>query len=179
MMICLLFVGLSLANGRDIRTYHLNKNFHMKTLVPNGSPNIECLVAAGDIPIPPKISICFRSNPFSHVYHERTGWNWRTVLSIGTMDVSGTKLEKGLLFGHWYSGPWLSIKTNASDSLSWTFTYDAISWPFQVTFSLYNKQNKILVSNFKFQLKTVRVNSGRIKISNFVALERLTAYCFV
>ena len=132
MILLFILLGLHLVSGKDIRTYHLNKNFHMKTLVPNESPDIECLVAEGDIPIPPQISICFRSNPYSHIYHERTGWNWRTVLSIGTMDENGTKLERGLLFGHWYSGPWLSIKTNASDSLSWTFTYDSISWPFQV-----------------------------------------------
>ena len=77
-------------------------------------------------------SVCFRSKPLTHIYHERMGWNWRTVLSVGTMNAEGTKLERGLLFGHWFSGPWLSIKTNDSDSLSWTFTYDSISWPFQV-----------------------------------------------
>ena len=33
------------------------------------------------------------------------------------MDASGTKLEKGLLLGFWMGGPWLGIKTNASDSL--------------------------------------------------------------
>ena len=131
-----LMLAPSVVMARDIRTVHLNKHFHMRTLVPNESPDIECLVAEGEIPIPPKISICFRSNPYTRIYHERTGWNWRTVLSIGTMDSSGQKLEKGLLFGHWYSGPWLSIKTNASDSLSWTFTYDTISWPFQVNYKL-------------------------------------------
>ena len=132
MMVGFLFVGLSLANGRDIRTYHLNKNFDMKSLVPNESPDIECLVADGHIPITPQISICFRANPFSHIYHERTGWNWRTIISLGTMDASGTKLEKGLLLGYWIGGPWLGIKTNASESLSWTFTYNSISWPLQV-----------------------------------------------
>ena len=133
MIVGFLFIGLSLANGRDIRTYHLNKNFDMKTLVPNESPDIECLVADGHIPIPPQISICFRANPFSHIYHERTGWNWRTIISIGTMDASGTKLEKGLLLGYWLEGPWLGIKTNESESLSWTFTYNSISWPLQVS----------------------------------------------
>jgi hypothetical protein len=48
------------------------------------------------------------------------------------MDASGTKLEKGLLLGYWIGGPWLGIKTNASESLSWTFTYNSISWPLQV-----------------------------------------------
>ena len=133
MIVGFLLIGLSLANGRDIRTYHLNKNFDMKTLVPNESPDIECLVADGHIPIPPQISICFRANPFSHIYHERTGWNWRTIISLGTMDASGTKLEKGLLLGYWIGGPWLGIKTNASESLSWTFTYNSISWPLQVS----------------------------------------------
>ena len=149
-MIRFLFVGLSLANGRDIWTYHLNKNFNMKTLVPNGSPDIECLVADGDIPLPPKISICFRSNPFSHIYHKLTGWTWRTIISIGTMDASGTKLEKGLLLGFWMGGPWLGIKTNASDSLSWTFTYDSISWPLQV-----NCRSCSLCQISKFHSQTV------------------------
>ena len=133
MIVPFLFLSIQVASGDDIRTYHLNKKFHMETLIPNDNPEIECLVAKGDIPIPPQLSICFRSNPMSHVHNERKGWNWRSVLSIGTMDANGTKFERGLLFGIWWSGPWFSIKTNASDSLSWTFTYDSNSWPLQVT----------------------------------------------
>ena len=132
MIICFILLYLHIVGGKDIKTYQLNKNFHMKTLVPNESPDIECLVAEGDIPIPPKMSICFRSNPFSDIYHERLGFTWRTVLSIGTMDSSGTKMEKGFLFAHYYAGPWFAFKTNASDSLAWTFSYDASSWPLQV-----------------------------------------------
>ena len=127
MVFCLILISFHLMVGENIRTFNLNKNFNLNTLVPKDSPGIECLVAAGDILIPQRLSICFRSRPHSHVYHERLGWNWRTILSLGTMDASGTKLEQG-----WYSGPWFSFKTNDSDSLAWTFTYDASNWPFQV-----------------------------------------------
>ena len=132
MTIWIVFIFSNLVIGRNIRTFNLNKNFKLNTLVPKESPDIECLVAEGDIPLPPQLSICFRSRPQSHVYHERLGWNWRTILSLGTMDQSGTKLEQGFLFGHWYSGPWFSFKTKESDSLAWTFTYKASDWPFQV-----------------------------------------------
>ena len=132
MVFCLILISLHLMVVENIRTFNLNKNFNLNTLVPKDSPDIQCLVAAGDIPIPQQLSICFRSRPRSHVHHERLRWNWRTILSLGTMDASGTKLEQGFLFGHWYSGPWFSFKTNDSDSLAWTFTYDASDWPFQV-----------------------------------------------
>ena len=132
MVLWLIVIFLHPVVGKNIRTFNLNKNFNMDTLVPKENPDIECLVAAGDIQIPQQLSICFRSRPQRHVHHERLGWNWRTILSLGTMDTSGKKLEQGFLFGHWYSGPWFSFKTNDSDSLAWTFTYEASGWPFQV-----------------------------------------------
>ena len=123
---------LHLAKGRDITTVHLNKNLTFKTLIPNDSPDMECLVAEGEIPLPQKISICFRSNPMTHVHHEKMGWNWRTIISLGTMNTGGTQLRSGLVFGQWWSGPWLGIQTNTSDSPAWTFTYSPLAWPFQV-----------------------------------------------
>ena len=73
MLAWLFLLAVQPARGRDIRTVHLNKNFHMKSLVkspkasnvgscfmlsvqvPNDSPDIECLAAPGEIFIPKQL----------------------------------------------------------------------------------------------------------------------------
>ena len=122
------------AMAKDIDTYFINKNFPLETTLPKNNPDIECLMTEGNFAFPTEITMCFRSKPLVYVHHARTGFSWRTVLTFGTMEANGTKMEEGILFGVYYGGPWVGLKIPGSESIAWLFGGDAMArFPFQVS----------------------------------------------
>ena len=130
--------------AKDIHTYNLNKEFHHETLLPNEEPDIECVASDLDIPFPRQFSICFRTKPMSHIIHELRGWSWRSIISFGEMDKKTRRLTNGFVFGYWLSGPWFGLQSKESESLSWTFTFEARSWPLQVCMFTTSRQSEFL-----------------------------------
>ena len=141
------FFFLPTANGQDIETYFVNKNFHLETTIPNESPDIECPVTEGQFPFPTEITLCFRSRPLVYIHHARTGFSWRTVITFGRM--VGTKFEEGILFGVYYGGPWVGLKIPGTESIAWLFGGDALArFPFQVWRQLASSSSSSSSSRF-------------------------------
>ena len=94
--------------GRNINTYFLNKNFDFKNPLCKTCPDIECLYTEGDFDFPTELTICFRSKPVSYVDTWHVGG---IVMSFGAMASDWSKLEEGIYFGVWKTGPWLGLIT--------------------------------------------------------------------
>ena len=150
-----------------IETYFLNKEYdYLKPPCPT-CPNIECLHTNINtlIPLPSKISFCFRSQP---LLYENYLSSWSTIAGFGTIRPDFIEMEEGVLFGVWETGPWLGVKSHSDPSYKWValgenFMHDLQIWRHSCFSVDFGTGEVKLVENGKLRFKT---NSDDINRQN-------------